>query len=139
MVKAFEKSDPKRCSAARRVRGKKQFDEIIAVAVAEETLAAVFARAAPWESGRWLEPPIKMKYDDGGWLANQRRARGHVTRRGPITGRAGPGWGMKMLTSEQSADMKHTDTIHAGTINMGSSFQYESYLATLLILENRVI
>ena len=32
MVKAFEKSDPKRCSAARRVRGKKQFDEIIAVA-----------------------------------------------------------------------------------------------------------
>ena len=61
MVKAFEKSNPKRCSAARRVRGKKQFDEIIAVAVVEETLAAVFARAAPWawESGRWLEPQLK--------------------------------------------------------------------------------
>ena len=51
MVKAFEKSDPKRCSDARRVRGKKQFDEIIAVAVVEETLTTVFARAAPWESG----------------------------------------------------------------------------------------
>ena len=75
-------------SAARRVRGKKQFDEIIAVAVAEETLAAVFARAAPWEGGGG-GAPIKMKYDDGGWLANHRRARGHVTRRGPITGRAG--------------------------------------------------
>ena len=70
------------------MRGKKQFDEIIAVAVAEETLATVFARAAPWEGGGG-GAPIKMKYDDGGWLANHRRARGHVTRRGPITGRAG--------------------------------------------------
>ena len=87
-------------SAARRVRGKKQFDEIIAVAVVEETLAAVFARAAPWEGGGG-GAPIKMKYDDGGWLANHRRARGHVTRRGPITGRAGPGWGMKMLRCNQ--------------------------------------
>ena len=33
------------------MRGKKQFDEIIAVAVVEETLAVVFARAAPWEGG----------------------------------------------------------------------------------------
>ena len=51
------------------MRGKKQFDEIIAVAVAEETLAAVFARAAPWEGGGG-GAPIKMKYDDvtaAGW------------------------------------------------------------------------
>ena len=105
------------------MRGKKQFDEIIAVAVVEETLAAVFARAAPWEGGG-AGAPIKMKYDDGGWLANHRRARGHVTRRGPITGRSGARVGMKMLTIEQSADMKHTDTIHAGTINMGSMMNF---------------
>ena len=40
------------------MRGKKQFDEIIAVAVVEETLAAVFARAAPWEGGG-AEPQLK--------------------------------------------------------------------------------